>query len=277
MITNDDQTISDAEDLDNGSDPNDGLIVEIEDNVSRHESEFGLFHATGLNDHQTLARRVNVLQGRQVVHRGVMQMNCLEAPEACQNACYFQDCVQGANGDITKYEYKYGDGNPRTANLNRVQSGVTTNHGRPCRNWPLAQRFWDSYQFTTMPNVISTDPSTSLETDEWPMASMHNEPFDTSADPSVAQHSLRCITQASNGAGGRMLKDFHRGDASYEGNGIYANLAPGQQRLGQGPIQQGEKFFVNFNFDSFDMTNTTHQRIRRSAWSSIPSRSLVLY
>lgn len=32
-------------------------------------------------------------------HQGTMQMGCLEALKACQNACYYQNCVMGAAGN----------------------------------------------------------------------------------------------------------------------------------------------------------------------------------
>lgn len=70
---------------------------------------------------------------------GTLQFDCLEAPEQCQNICWFQNCV---NDPSTPIEYMKG--NDKVSNFNRVQSGVTTQNGRPCMTGPFGQKFWDT-------------------------------------------------------------------------------------------------------------------------------------
>lgn len=82
--------------------------------------------------------------------QGIMQMDCLVSPEACQNACYYQNCVRGAAGNIKHVTYQVGYNGKQVAKIgehNRLQSGVTVSTGRPCRTGPFGQKFWDPYPF----------------------------------------------------------------------------------------------------------------------------------
>lgn len=232
---------------------------------------FGQYRTTGINAHQTLVRRSHDLMKRGTF-RGVMQMNCLDASEACQNACYWQNCIKGANGDSTRHTYKLGRRDKKVKEENRVQSGVKVSRGTPCKTWPFGQRFWDSYNFKdgSKQHVVG-DRFSYLETDEWPMAAMQNENFDPNADPNIAQHSLRCITGATNGQGGEYLNAFISGfgpysekDAKTGQRGIWRDLPLQRARLDPDTeLVEGDEFHVEFNFDSFDMSNSTHRKIRK--------------
>lgn len=60
---------------------------------------------------------------RRATFRGTMMMDCKRSLEACQNACWYQNCVKGARGDPSRapYTYMYSAENK----VNRVQAGVT--------------------------------------------------------------------------------------------------------------------------------------------------------
>ena len=83
------------------------------------------------------------LQKRVPSFRGSMQMDCAKAREACQNACWYQNCVRGANGNASHVTYTNGAKNVGAEN--RVQAGTKTSRGTPCNAWPFGQRFWDTY------------------------------------------------------------------------------------------------------------------------------------
>jgi hypothetical protein len=85
------------------------------------------------------------LMKRAPAFRGTMHMDCKKAREACQNACWYQNCVMGAQGSAQQVIYREGGGVVNRDDDNRVQSGVTISRGTPCNAWPFAQRFWDMY------------------------------------------------------------------------------------------------------------------------------------
>lgn len=179
-------------------------------------------------------------------------MDCLEAPEACQNACYYQNCVRGAAGSNTVVRYYDGGGIKAQATINRVNSGVTVNRGTPCKTWPFGQKFWDTFTF----NPEGEKSEQYLETDEWPMASMRNDPFNP--DGQQPQHTMRCITGKGNGAGGQMLVNFRQGRAKYKNE--WKQYRRGSEQVFNGP---NNWFFVNFNMEGFKDTNAVHRQIRQ--------------
>jgi hypothetical protein len=184
--------------------------------------------------------------------RGTMQLDCLETPEGCQNACYYQNCVMGAKGDYRKVTYQRS--RPYMGNYNRAQSGVkVSGGGTPCNTGPFAQKFWDIYPFNLKSG--SRDSEHVLEADEWPMASMYSPDFDTGKENA---RSLRCSTKRGNGIGGDEAQSFYDGRSEYARGGKWA-----QHRTGSGPLIPGDKFNVNFNFDAFDTTNPTHEKTRK--------------
>lgn len=195
-------------------------------------------------------------------HQGIMQMDCLVTPEACQNACYYQNCVKGAAGNIEHVTYQVGYEDKEVKDIksrNRIHSGVTVGIGRPCRTGPFGQKFWDTYPF----NPDTWWPGdTFLQTDEWPMAAMYNPDFDKKSAP----NSIRCSTGYDNGKGGAFLENFIRGHREYnaEARDHYKPEWARQRNAGSKvKLEAGDKFHVNFRFDSFDMSNKTHEKIRK--------------
>lgn len=156
--------------------------------------------------------------------------------------------------------------------FNRVHSGVKTQNGRPCKTGLFGQKFWDTYPFNfntdaMLPDGWQADKKEQyLETDEWPMATFENPEFDEDADP--IQHSLRCITAASNKAGGNMWANFLSGagpynsDKSSEGYKKHRGKWSHHRKV-LGALDPGDWFFANPNFDSFDASNSTHQNIMK--------------
>jgi hypothetical protein len=91
---------------------------------------------------------------------GTWIMDCYKARGACNNACYYQNCVNGGR-PITYTDYGGVTAFPDIAEDNRKLAGTTvSNSVPPCRMLPLSQRFWD-----TWPGWARTDPS--LDTDEY--------------------------------------------------------------------------------------------------------------
>lgn len=191
--------------------------------------------------------------------RGVMQFDCLETPEICQNACYYQNCVRKAAEDPEK-DIWYQRAEEDMGEYNRAQSGVkVSGGGTPCNTGPFAQKFWDSYPFNTQ-----GEEAHLLETDEWPMASMYWPDFDGTVENA---RSLRCSMKWANGRGGYFANVF------YEGNGPYATKGKwAKYRNSIGPLAPGDRFRVGFRFDSFDPNDDIHSKIRRqvSCFSKLP-------
>lgn len=119
--------------------------------------DFGLYVPVGEGLDTTLVKPS--LTKRAGTFRGTMMMDCKRSLEACQNACWYQNCVKGAQGDPTKvnYVYNYSPNN----DVNRVEAGTKVRNeahlscvdilltdgklevGTPCQNWPFGQRMWD--------------------------------------------------------------------------------------------------------------------------------------
>ncbi|KAK5166543.1 uncharacterized protein LTR77_008086 [Saxophila tyrrhenica] len=68
--------------------------------------------------------------------RGTMQMDCKVAREACQNACWYQNCVRGARGASDQVVYREGGGVSEEVDANRdhILAG-----GREWRNFRRAR------------------------------------------------------------------------------------------------------------------------------------------
>lgn len=203
-----------------------------------------------------------IAEGKNNDLAGIMQLDCKIAPEACKNACYYEKCMRKSDNVV----YEWGGGDDDAQDHNRVQSGVTINWGTPCRTWPFAQRFWDRYNWRKPPVTVAkipkgTDSDLFLQTDEWPMASMMNADFEEDSDP--PQVSLRCIRASDNGRGGGMLKSFANVQAAYappqlnKDGTVKKKQTPATRGIWQShhykqaALEKGDKFKVNFNFDSF--------------------------
>lgn len=200
-------------------------------------------------------------------------IDCLSAPEACMNGCYWENCVRGNAGDTdTPVIYRVGNKikpvlaasstskNPSyypPTNPRRIFSGVAVTEGTPCKTGPFGQRFWDTYPFNDPPG----DGEDELETDEWPMAAFLNfDDYDAKDKDSKndVPVSLRCITKQSNGGGGLQFNAFLYGDGLYRKGGKWHDDRdfPVRQR-----VPRAAPFKVDFNLDSFDLTNQRHKDI----------------
>ena len=222
-------------------------------------NEWGPYIPIGVNDGQTHVRQAGPGGGLGQVpgYRGVVQMDCMKAPEVCKNAGFYQNCLRGAKGDYKKVLYTNGpkenDKKTPVADKNRYNSGVSTSWSTPCRAWPFAQRFWH-------PQELSQGPfsDAGLQTDEWPMATMQTGIFGT-----VPPISLRCMSNSQNSAGSAQVMNFRRPDGSnYKDKGKWKKYRPGDSS----PLALGDSYFVAFNFDSFPKQGQKHyakwQKIR---------------
>lgn len=136
---------------------------------------------------------------KRAAYRGIFRMDCNVARGACQNACWFTNCVLKRNN--VPNSDMYTNGNPGSGDeaKNRRESGVTITNGTPCRHWPFGQKFWDTFpvgvRLARSPRIYSrgcltisqraataggeifTSGSLDLGTDEWPMASFVSQVF----------------------------------------------------------------------------------------------------
>jgi hypothetical protein len=103
-----------------------------------------------------LIRRSRLLDRKQASsHPNQMQVDCLKGPEICNQVCWFQNCVAGDEGEVQFPEYAIGFDSKavgavkskQEADENRLKSGVRTSRDPPCMNWPLRQKFYDTYPF----------------------------------------------------------------------------------------------------------------------------------
>jgi hypothetical protein len=66
------------------------------------------------------------------MYGGVMQIDCLLAPDICKNAGYYQNCIRQAYGNPSLVTYTNGPYDDTVTRINRIRSGVTlqgaTNH-----------------------------------------------------------------------------------------------------------------------------------------------------
>ncbi|THV80329.1 hypothetical protein D6D29_06216 [Aureobasidium pullulans] len=173
---------------------------------------------------------------------GVFRMDCAYVGSACNNACFYQNCVK----QDSTIRYEDGGGSKRfqwKSDQNRVDAGTTTNPSSPCRMLPLSQRTWDQW-----PNWEQDDPD--LEMDEWPVAAMEQPEFSTLGQGTI-RNSLRCITAGDNSRAGNLYKYFRQGQVQYSSTkgGKYTHL-----RLCKGELKAGDSFTVDF--DLSEMSDT---------------------
>jgi hypothetical protein len=262
--------------------PNDGKVsgqlVEIVDDIVEKLSDLDIEDRTTAEAHFNLADvyhghkgkywsnyvPVDVISDKTVVRplglerrakeRGILQMNCMEAPDVCRNAGWFQNCLMGAKGDHTKVVYYNGPLGQKNAAKNRYNSGVTVNWGRACRVWPFAQLFWHP-QWD--PNATPKQKSQGFQVDEWPMANFILPEF--TPNSGSTETSLRCMWGDQNTAGSNQVMDFRRNSATskYPTGGDRAEFRWGDQK----PLVIGDSFLVQFNFSRFDPSNTDHNNL----------------
>lgn len=119
---------------------------------------------------------------------GTLYFDCSKALTACQNGCYYQNCVNAGQTVTYADAGEAAAGQTDPADLNRVKAGTTVSQGTPCRDVPISQKMYDSW-----PNWNTADPN--LQTDEWPMAQMSQPAF---VQGGGVQNTLRCIKNGDN-------------------------------------------------------------------------------
>jgi hypothetical protein len=230
---------------------------------------------------------------------GTVQIDCLQAPLVCQNAGWYQNCLNGARGNYKQILYESGPmeslrkvKKTSFADDNRYNSGVTTSFATPCNAAPFSQLFYDRLKGGHPLTATNTDKNTKkpktvwvgLQTDEWPMASLWNPTFDPQA--SIPQVSLRCMDHVNNVVGGTFITTFRTCEGHYKPKGPYGlkDSKTGKRAMikedgkwakyREAPIdpktkfkecqflEEGDTFYVNFNFDAFQSNNKAHNDLR---------------
>lgn len=117
------------------------------------------------NGSSKLSRRSTILGPKEAEsHPNRMQVDCLAAPEICNQVCWYQNCVAGDVGELQYPEYEVGYDTVTDAKKyrdestkNRLKSGVKTSRGPPCKNWPMGQKFWDTFPFEEKLNLFEDE------------------------------------------------------------------------------------------------------------------------
>lgn len=132
---------------------------------------------------------------------GTFVMDCTKAFGACNNACYWQNCIHGGDYTYLDNGERKDDGTKKMEekqDANRAESGARTGAKRAtCKVFPISQRIYDHF----IDGEINWDypNALKLETDEWPMAAMTQSDFDNRS-PWPPRNSLRCIPKRENGS-----------------------------------------------------------------------------
>lgn len=226
---------------------------------NKHGEDWGLYVPIDLSGESTTVRRAAGFGlEKRGADAGTMQMDCLETPEVCKNVGWFQNCLRDARGDHTKVVYINGPLELKVtpvADQNRIESGVKTSWGRPCKVWPFAQRFWHMH-----PNASSLSQKYDLETDEWPMATMTTPAFVSGR--SVPEVSLRCMTGVHNIRGSNQITTFRKCQKHYKAGGKWAHHRNANAAGRCEQLAMGDTYTVDFNFDRFVPWNPNHDFIR---------------
>lgn len=119
---------------------------------------------------------------------GVFRMNCENAWDVCNNACFYHYCVRG--GGVYYYSLGTGTSSKKTQNdWNRARSGQNTNNGGLCYSLPISQKFFDIHGRWA-------EDKFKLDADEWPMADMLQGDLDPHGI--MPRNSLRCALPKPN-------------------------------------------------------------------------------
>lgn len=111
---------------------------------------------------------------------GKFKFKCNKAAGACNNACYFINCVNKGNN-----RFIYG----KSKVDNRVHSGCTTSISSTiCKLSPFGQRMWDRQS-----DNLAAKP---LQCDEFPMNAFQQREF----KEGTIRNSLRCVNGGENGS-----------------------------------------------------------------------------
>jgi hypothetical protein len=250
-----------------GSEATSGGSFNMDDHFHNKDGDnWGSYVPIEVNDKSTTVRRASGFGlEKRAFDAGVVQMDCLETPEVCKNAGWFQNCLRGAKGDHTKVTYENGPQESTkdhpVADANRLESGVLTHPTTPCRLWPLAQRFWHMHPNASQLVHEATAKLQTLQTDEWPMTIMKtNKLVFNSPIPEV---SLRCMENGHNSRGAQQVLRFRRCQTVYSNKdpkkiGKWAGFRKGPCQ----PLALGDTYHVQFNFDRFVAGNPDHDRLR---------------
>lgn len=111
---------------------------------------------------------------------GTFKFKCKNMAGACNNACYYINCVNKGNAN-----FAWGS----SPVDNRVHSGCTfTTKASICKLKPFSQRFWDRQLDDVAPKP--------LQCDEFPMNAFKQTEF----QEGTVRNSLRCINGGQNGS-----------------------------------------------------------------------------
>ncbi|ROV91229.1 hypothetical protein VMCG_09368 [Cytospora schulzeri] len=167
---------------------------------------------------------------------GSFQMSCVGAEGACNNACYYINCLGRTPGVIAPNPNRVtyiGNGQDAENSRNRLHSGCNAaTGGSVCRNFPFSQDFI---------NEDNRHLIAANDCDEWPPAASQQNTF-------VAgniRNSLRCIPLGENRAAGARLGNFIK------------DVGPGRQKRNTacaGPLNRNDYFSVGFNITGADQT-----------------------
>ena len=162
-------------------------------------------------------------------HCGVFRMRCDNAAGACNNACYYINCLNGGNNTFV-----YG---PLPGLDNRVECGCKTTGKALCTAELFAQRIYD--QSDAPVSIFGRRLGKWLDCDEFPMAAFQQPAFVPGGRP---RNSLRCIPARENHSGGANFLAFKQG---------HGNWAPGKGALASdrtcaGSLHAGDDFRMEF-------------------------------
>lgn len=137
---------------------------------------------------------------------GTFKIDCSNAFGACNNACYWHNCIHGGNylyRDDGEEDDEEKDDKAMAAKQakNRAQSGQLTTSGyATCRIYPISQLMYDEFIIPPgSPGQNWDHTPLDLQADEWPMAAMTQYDYDIN-NPWPPRNSLRCIDGVQNGS-----------------------------------------------------------------------------
>ncbi|PVI03235.1 hypothetical protein DM02DRAFT_626100 [Periconia macrospinosa] len=165
---------------------------------------------------------------------GTFKFKCARAAGACNNACYYINCVNNKNA-----QFAWGS----SPVDNRIHSGcTTTTKSSLCRLTPFSQRVWDRQPDSNAPKP--------LQCDEFPMNAFKQTEF----KEGTVRNSLRCINGGENGSGGSQFGQFRQATGDWAKGGRLAGT-----RTCDGAMNDGDTFKVDWIIDGDDGIPTADQ------------------
>ncbi|KAF2821921.1 hypothetical protein CC86DRAFT_373160 [Ophiobolus disseminans] len=162
---------------------------------------------------------------------GTWRMKCKNAAGACNNACYYINCINGKNN-----KFAWG---PSPVD-NRVHSGCTTTASSLCKSPPFSMRSWDQ-----------SNDAKPMDCDEFPMNAFKQQAY----KDGTHRNSLRCINNGENRSGGSQFGQFQRGIGDWKPDGKF-----GKDRTCKGAMGPDDTFSVDFVIDGDDGIEKAKQR-----------------